>query len=313
MNSDDLTLFARVARDLSISRTALFLGLDQSTVSRRIAVLEGQVGGALFRRSGHGVRLTERGKTLLEHADRVTAALGEAVRAMRLCSQSGPPSLCVAAQPTIARMLFPLLARLIRDRYPATRLRFVEGLASGLLERLQEGEIDLAILYVPEHPGAFHWDNMLEEEVRLITPAGFRHSGPDFDVRNLDSVSLILPSTHHGLRMLVEKLGSRYGFTPNVVLECDGSNGMTIRMVKNGFGCTILPSAAVNDEIMAGTVKSFRLSNPDVKRTIAVTWPRKSLLNDDLTEIIRTIHQAARELVKAGQWLDARLHDGKAG
>ncbi|NHN83755.1 LysR family transcriptional regulator [Acetobacter musti] len=307
MNSDDLALFALVAGDLSISRAAMALGLDQSTVSRRIGLLETQLGGQLFRRSGHGVRLTERGRLLLDYAERVGLILDEAFQAVQSRSGTGPAHLCIAAQPTIARMLFGSLSRAVRARFPATRIRLIEGLAAQILPRMDAGEIDLSILYVPEHTGGQHWEALLLEDVHLITPAGHPLEGSTVDVRDLGAIPLILPSTHHGLRVLVEKLASRYDFPLQLALECDGSISITKRLVRENCGCTILPSAAVLEDIASGTLKSFRLTNPTITRTVAATWPKKSLLTDDLSSILRILRHCTESIVAEERWPDARL------
>jgi DNA-binding transcriptional LysR family regulator len=91
MNSDDLAVFAHVAKTGSISRTAMELGADQSTVSRRIAVLEAELGVRLFRRSGRGVGLTERGAQLLGYAQTLERTLDEARGAMRSGVEAAPP------------------------------------------------------------------------------------------------------------------------------------------------------------------------------------------------------------------------------
>ena len=62
MNSDDLKLFAQVIRAGSISRAAMELGADQSTVSRRVGQLEIELGVRLLHRSGRGVTPTEPGR-----------------------------------------------------------------------------------------------------------------------------------------------------------------------------------------------------------------------------------------------------------
>ncbi|NHO31721.1 LysR substrate-binding domain-containing protein [Acetobacter fallax] len=307
MNSDDLALFALVANDLSISRAALTIGLDQSTVSRRIGLLEAQLGGHLFRRSGHGVKLTESGRLLLEYAQRVARIMEEASEVIGACSRTGPARLCIAAQPTIARMLFGTFSRALRERYPATRIRLIEGLAAQILPMMEAGEVDLSVLYVPECPGGLHWEKLLHEDVRLITPWDHPLEGGSVDVRDLGEIPLILPTTHHGLRVLVERLAARHNFPLRIALECDGSISITKRLVRENCGCTILPSAAVTEDIASGVLKSFRLVNPEITRTVAATWPKKSLLPDDLSAILRLLRQCTETLVNEGRWPDARL------
>ncbi len=308
MNSDDLALFAHVARVGSLSRAALDLGADQSTLSRRIGVLESELGGRLFHRSGRGVTLTERGEQLMLHAERVAAALEEAARELRDSARRGPARLCIAGQPTIARLLFARLAGTVKDALPDTRLHFVEGLASQILSRLDDGEIDIAILYLPErYGGSLNSDRLLTEDLHLVSPRG--HPLPDGPVqaRSLEGLPLVLPSTHHGLRVLAESLAARCGFSVSVALECDGSLSLTKRLVMASGACTVLPAGAVMEEVAQGTLRSHRIENPAVTREVAVVWPKKSAVTEDLSRITRIIRHCAETLVAEGAWPDARL------
>ena len=310
MNSDDLDVFARIVRAGSLSRAAIEMGVDQSTLSRRLGQLEAALGARLLHRSGRGVVATERGQRLLEYAAAVAGLLAEAQQSMLEGGGQGPAQLHIAAQPTLARMLFAPLARALRQRYPRARLRLVEGLASQLLGQLSDGELDLAIVYVPEHPGPLRFDPLLSEGVRLIAPADFPLSGETMAVGELGGVPLILPSTHHGLRVLAEALAARHGFGLDVALECDGSIGLTRRLVVDGCGCTLLPLAAVADEVAAGRLKAYRLVEPEVRRSVGLVLGRTRTPPAALWEAARLVRAQAVAQVASGAWPDARLADG---
>jgi len=307
MNSDDLALFAQVAKSGSISRAAMELGADQSTVSRRVGLLEAELGVRLFHRSGRGVTLTERGQQLLGFANTMNDTLVEAERAMRDSAEQGPAKLCIAAQPTIARILFGSLGHALKARYPLTQVHFVEGLAADILNRLSDGAVDIAILYLPEHPGALQFDPLLSEGVQLITPANYPLKGDAIAVRDLGDIPLILPSTYHGLRMMVESLANRYGFSANIALECDGSISITKRLVLENCGCTVLPAAAVVEEVKAGRLKSYRLEDPEIRRTVAIVWPKNRVTADGLWAVTQIIRQRAADMVEQGTWPGATL------
>lgn len=81
MNWDDLRVFLAVARQGGLMLAARRLGLDQTTVARRLTALEQAVGTQLIHRSPRGARLTEAGLGFIEHAERIEAeALAAAER-----------------------------------------------------------------------------------------------------------------------------------------------------------------------------------------------------------------------------------------
>jgi LysR family nitrogen assimilation transcriptional regulator len=307
MNSDELQCFTQVAASGSISRAAMELGSDQSTVSRHMARLEASTGARLFHRSGRGVVLTDAGLALLEYARRVTATIAEAREAVHAFSGEGPSRLVIAAQPTIARMTFGAIGQVLRASFPKTRLRFVEGLGTHLLSWLAAGEVDIAVLYLPSHGGALKVDMLLREEVRLVVPAGYTHIGAQFPVRQLGELPLVLPSTNHGVRLLAESLAQKAGIRLNIAMECDTSTNVTKSLVEQGCGCTLLPLAAVAEEVAAGTLRTARLVEPEVIRDVAIATAKNRPPVAQLWEITQTIRQEVTGIVTGGRWPDAQM------
>jgi len=307
MNSDDLECFARVANCGSISRAALELGSDQSTVSRQMLRLEASTCSRLFHRSGRGVVLTDAGRTLLEHARRVTETVEEARRAIHAFSGHGPAELVIGAQATIARTVFGPVGSVLRDCFPRTRLRFAEGSGSQMLSWLASGNIDLAVLYLPSQTAGLKIDILLQEQLRLVVPGGETDIGDEFAVRRLGEVPLILPSAPHGLRLLVEALASRVGISLHVAMECDASISVTKRLVQNGCGYTLLPLAAVTDEVAAGNLRTARLVGADVTREVALATSRNRSGASELWSAIQTVRQQICDTVCSGGWPDAQL------
>jgi DNA-binding transcriptional LysR family regulator len=307
MNSDDLECFARVANCGSISRAALELGSDQSTVSRQMLRLEASTCSLLFHRSGRGVVLTDAGRTLLEHARRVTETVEEARRAIHALSSHGPAELVIGAQATIARTVFGPVGSALRDRFPRTRLRFAEGTGSDMLSWLASGNIDVAVLYLPSQTAGLKVDVLLQEQLRLVLPGREAGMGDEFAVRRLGEVPLILPSARHGLRMLAEALASRVGISLHVAMECDASISVTKRLVTNGCGYTLLPLAAVTEEVASGALHAARLVGADVMREVALATLRNRSGASELWSVMQTVRQQICDTVSTGGWPDTTL------
>jgi DNA-binding transcriptional LysR family regulator len=135
---NSLVVFARVVEARSFSEAARRLKMPVSTVSRRIAELEGQLGVRLLERSTRTLRLTELGAEVLEYAAR-TAELSEAVESIisnRLSDISG--TLQLSAPPSISDTLLTPLVTAFQASYPNVRVqilvtdRFVDHIAEGV-------------------------------------------------------------------------------------------------------------------------------------------------------------------------------------
>jgi LysR family nitrogen assimilation transcriptional regulator len=309
MNSDDLEYFVRVATSGSITRAAMELGTDQSTLSRHMARLEADSQVRLFHRSGRGVVLTEAGHALIRCAQKVSSAMEDTRSVIQSLSEQGPAQVVVAAQPTIARMAFGPVGKALKSQFPNTRLRFVEGLGTHMLAWLAAGEVDIAILYLPTHPGGLKVDMLLREQIRLVAPASYAHIGSSFPVRQLGQVPLILPSTPHGLRLLAESLANKAGVSLDIALECDASTNVTKRLVEYGCGCTILPLAAVADEVAQGKLRTARLVDPEVVRDVAIATAKNRPPVTQLWGITQIIRQEVAQIVANGSWPEVQLLD----
>jgi DNA-binding transcriptional LysR family regulator len=136
---NSLTMFAKVVEANSFSEAARRLDMPISTVSRRIAELEGQLGVRLLERSTRRLRLTDVGSELLEHAQR-TAELGEAVGDIvsnRRSSVSGV--LRLSAPPSISDSLIVPLINAFQASYPNVRIQvFARDQAHVARDRVSE-------------------------------------------------------------------------------------------------------------------------------------------------------------------------------
>jgi DNA-binding transcriptional LysR family regulator len=135
---NSLVVFAKVAEGGSFSKAALRLKMPISTVSRRIAELEDQLGVRLLERSTRNLRLTELGAEVLEHATR-GVELSEAVDnivANRLLDVSG--TLRLSAPPSISDSLLTPIVSAFQTSYSNVRVqvfvtdRFVDHIADGI-------------------------------------------------------------------------------------------------------------------------------------------------------------------------------------
>jgi DNA-binding transcriptional LysR family regulator len=147
LEPNDLVLFARVVDEGSFSRAADRLGYPKSTVSRRVAALETQLGEQLLRRTTRKLTVTDFGRAVLEHAHHVVedVAAAESLAQHRQVQPSG--RLRVTMPSDLANLvLAPMLAEFVL-KYPAVTLevdlssRFVDLIAENFDVAVRMGEL----------------------------------------------------------------------------------------------------------------------------------------------------------------------------
>ncbi len=122
LEPNDLLLFARVVEEGSFSRAAERLGIPKSTLSRRLATLESQLGERLLLRTTRKLTVTDFGNAVLSHAQQVSAEV-EATLALTQHRQAEPSGRLRVSMPGdfASEVLAPLLAEFI-VRHPAISL-----------------------------------------------------------------------------------------------------------------------------------------------------------------------------------------------
>jgi DNA-binding transcriptional LysR family regulator len=128
----------------SFAKAADRLGRSQSAISLQLRKLEEQVGVELLRKQGRGLALTEAGEVMLAYARRLLALNDEAVTAVRGPAISG--SLRFGLPQDFAETWFPQTLAQFSRAHPQTQISVTVGRNAELLERLDRGELDLALV-----------------------------------------------------------------------------------------------------------------------------------------------------------------------
>jgi LysR family nitrogen assimilation transcriptional regulator len=307
MNSEDLLIFLNVATCGNFSRAAIEVGQSQSALSRKISTLEAELNTRLFYRSGRGVVLTEPGHRLMKYASEVKELLEHACADLSAPEHQGPSSIVLAAQPTIAKILFGSIGKALKQQYPGIKMQFKEGLGGHIQEWIANGEIDAAIVYLPENHASLGVDVILREQLYFVAPPEFGPIGAGFPVEGLANVPLVLPAHPHGLRVLAQSLTARFSRPLNLSMECDASVYITKQLVAENCGCTILPLVSVQEDVEKGTLQAAPLINPEIIRDIAIISARNRPPIPSQRHVLETVRQQIVQLVNSGAWAGATL------
>jgi LysR family transcriptional regulator, nitrogen assimilation regulatory protein len=265
MDLKQLQSFARIAEFGSFSRASHMLDIAQPALSRQIRLLETELGTSLFVRHGRGVRLTDRGRVLLEHATGILHQCERAVALMHSPEETVSGRIVVGLPPSLCRLLAVPLLEATRTRFPALKIAVREGLSSYLLDWLASGTLDCAVVYNAAPDAAFGLAHVGDEPRFIISSKATALPSKRVALEKLAPLPLILPARPHATRMMLDRALAKHGLKPNIVAEIDGISAI-LEMVRSGFGHGVLPRSALvasqlERELVATPIKGNPLSS----------------------------------------------------
>jgi DNA-binding transcriptional LysR family regulator len=307
MDFKQLRAFLTVAETGNVTRAAEMLHIVQPAVSRHLQLLEADIGVPLFERQRHGMVLTEAGRAMAGYARRAMLELDRAraeIGGAAVAGLSGLVTLGLLPS-TVDALANPLVAAMARQ-YPGIALRLSLGYAGTLLQWLNAGEVDAALLYSTERSADIQTTRLVEEPLWVIGPANaaLRREQP-VALAELARHQLILPSAPHGIRTLVDHACAVAQVTLDIAAE---TNALSVQraLVLGGQGLTILPSIAVADDLRARRLSGAPLMQPEITRSIVLGLPSNRATGPHVRRAVEVMLATTREVVASGSWLEGR-------
>ncbi|WP_186426838.1 LysR substrate-binding domain-containing protein [Cupriavidus metallidurans] len=306
MELRQLRYFVHVVELGSMGQAAQRLGVVTSALSQQISRLESELSTRLLQRTSSGVVPTDAGLAFWRQAQLALRHADDAARAARTARLSGHVSVGMA--PSTLAVLGPPFMVAMRERYPDIRLHLVESLSGNLASMIGARQLDLAVLFQLEAGQRWSTTPLLEERLFLIA----RPDQPGLPAANavrledIGDIPLILPSSAHGLRAVLNAAAARHQRALNVVVEIDGL-AVLMDAVRAGIGATIQPGAAVARHL-GDPLALIEIADASVRRPNLLV----SLSDDELSPAglaaRGVLESVARQLVTAERWPGATLH-----
>jgi DNA-binding transcriptional LysR family regulator len=288
-----LIALVTVGNERSFGRAADRLGYTQSAVSQQIAALERSVGLKLVTRPGgrRPVELTDAGARLARHAENIVSSVQLASAEMASLADGRTGSLSVGIYQSIGVRLLPGIVRRLTEICPEIELETVEANDDAeQLERLANGDLDLAFTVVPLADQRFETLELREDPFCLLVPSdsdlGRRGAVELGELASLPLVSFRSCRCERRLEVFLSDRGVELDpfFRSN-------DNGVLQAMVAAGSGVALLPRLAIDESDEHVTV--IDLDGRVPSRVIALAWTRE-----------RGLAPAARQFIDAAVTAD---------
>lgn len=303
MDLNQLRTLIHVAELGSLSKAADRLRIAQPALSRQMRLLEEELGTRLFERHGRGMVISEAGKHVLSRATRIMAEVQDIKADLAELNSTITGRVVIGMPPTVSEIITVPLVDIFRHVHPGVELRFVSAFTGYLLDWLQRGEVDVAVLYDPQPTRSLRSRPLLLESLLLIgdSSAGLSiNRAKPFSC--LGEHRLLLPSRQHGLRAIVERLAVEADITLNVSVEADSLSTLK-NLVRNGHGFTILPLAPIHEDIEKGRLTAAPLIEPSPSRRLVLTSSSDRQITRGAQFAADAIVRVITDLVDRGIWV----------
>ncbi|HMA00655.1 MAG TPA: LysR family transcriptional regulator [Steroidobacteraceae bacterium] len=296
MDLKQLEYFRHVAELGSFTRAASFLSVVQPALSRQVRQLEVELGQNLFERNGRGVVLTDAGARLLEHTRGILTQVGRARQELEEQRNGDSGHFVLGLPPSLGSSVTVPLVKAFALSLPNARLATVEGLSAYILEWLNVGRVDCALVYNATASTTVDLLPLLDDQLYLIAPlaANSVNGGAPRDSITRSALAdypLIIPARPHALRMSVENALASVDRKIRVAHEIECIPAV-IDLVRQGHGFGVLPMNAVKSTPWAREVRALPIGKPPLTTSLSIATsaqrPRSPLIRKAV-DVIRSI------------------------
>jgi LysR family nitrogen assimilation transcriptional regulator len=302
-----LKYFISIVEHGGFTKAAVRLFVAQSALSLQMKKLEEELATPLFVRNAGGVQLSRAGEVFLRHARLITAQVAACDREIReLSSDAAHGVVRIGIAVSLSRVLTIPLLHAMQTNYPGVSLHVIEALTHDMERGLEDGTLDLGIVFGwTDSRGAGRSGQgeevLRDESLYLVSPkeTGAR-TGPPIDLADLVQYELVVPTTRYATRRFMTEEAGRRGLALQVRYELD-SLQQTLAMILDGDAHSIMSMSTFISEWHAGKLRARPISGLSQSPQLQIRLG--SLAASRAVEAVKEqVHATAHELAENGKW-----------
>ncbi|HKO73556.1 MAG TPA: LysR family transcriptional regulator [Bradyrhizobium sp.] len=296
MDINQIRTFVTIAEARSFSGAGTTLHRSQPAISRRIELLEQEVGIALFERLRGGVALTDAGAALLPYAASVLAAMKDGLTAVQAVRTGDAGQISLALVGTLASDALTKVLRKFQRKHSAVRLDIQTATSQEVEELVLRGEATLGLRYTGSQNSDLVSQVVWEDRLLLVA----RPDHPLADGRNHRPIELtgerwVAFTSRRSPEAFVKFLERKLlmaGLDQPEIVPIDGLTAQK-RLVEAGFGIALLAESNIREELRAGSLRIIEV--PALRATIpvALVHRRKAYLGEAARYLLAMISALA--------------------
>ncbi|HYD37902.1 MAG TPA: LysR family transcriptional regulator [Allosphingosinicella sp.] len=247
MEMQQVRYFVALARTLNFTRAAEQCNVSQPALTRAIQQLEHELGGPLFHRERGNTHLSELGRMMLPYLETVEGQARAAREHARAIKKLEKATLTIGTMCTIGPQLVADLIIRFRAAHPEVEVAVIDAGAPQMIEKLEKGELEIAVVGVPEElPDTLHQLPLFEEPFVILLPPNHRLCAKNpVTAADLHEEPYVSRSNCEVFEPVRADLNSRGVFMRQVFSS--PRDDWVQGMIKAGLGLGFFPEFAVTD------------------------------------------------------------------
>jgi DNA-binding transcriptional LysR family regulator len=296
MDTEGLRTFLAVYRAGGVTRAAEGLLRSQPAVSRRLALLERELGAPLFERIPSGTALSQAGHALLPYAEAALAALHDgqaAVHAVR-SEASGPVTLALVG--TLASTRLTTVLRRLAQQYPNLEVLLRTATSPEISDLVRRAEVTLGLRYATDPAPELRCETLFCERLLPVVAPDHPRAGTRCEtLHGLAGQRWItfptVPGRPEASAGYVRHALDAAGVPDEQVLGIDSLTAQK-RLVEAGFGLALLPDSGIQEELATGSLTMLDVDDLDVRVPVTLVTRRNGYLSAGAQTLLHELRTA---------------------
>jgi DNA-binding transcriptional LysR family regulator len=285
-----------VAENSSFTRASQQLYVAQSAISRKIKLLEEELGEPIFKRVNKKIYVTPAGETLLRYARRIFLDMRNAKLEISEIAHLERGQLRVGAGMLACTYIIPPVLEKFKALHPRIDLEVITAPTDALLSKLNDNLIELGVFTLPIKHADLQVIPLITEEMVVVTspkhPVLSQRS--KINAEELQDYPLILFPREARTRNVLDEFFKEVGISPRIIMEAE--NVALIKpLVKIDLGISIIPLRSVSEELERGELHCLKIKNHRLIRQVGLVYHKSEYIPKMLAELIRLFKEAQSE------------------
>ena len=299
MEIRQLRAFVAIAEAKTFTAGAKRVHVTQAAISMQIRQLEEEVGLPLFTRTPRRVLLTEGGERLLERARKILREHDAALEEIAEIAGAEFGRLRIgSSSSSFAAEQLPEILQQLKEKFPQADVSVVSGTSAALVQRIINGEIDIAFVSLPVENSNIQTQLLFSDEIVAIAhPSHPLAKQRVISAAALASEPLILGEQGGNTRRQLDEFFAQVGVKPNVVMELSRQAAIN-RMVEKNMGVGIAGVKSVAREVAEGRLVSWWIEGATMNWEIGLAHLRGGYFSPIAQEFARLCRENFAEREK---------------